>query len=197
VALVIVVREYGHPRSEGLGLVIYSDGTGIPWPGGTRPLSSSRRATFGGTCRAPANRARSSHAPANRAPWRSDSRKSAPSRRASCSSSIWCYRTRIGKTQRMGTTEPRRKTIRVFNLISIVAYTWAVLKFGAAHFARLSLVGPWHLTVAVSQTRGALLCNVGEGWIEPSSSCVDRNLLWHLEVRDWPMRKLSSDLRLR
>jgi hypothetical protein len=85
----------------------------------------------------------------------------------------------------------------VFNLISIVAYTWAVLKFGAAHFARLSLVGPWHLTVAVSQTRGALLCNVGEGWIEPSSSCVDRNLLWHLEVRDWPMRKLSSDLRLR
>jgi hypothetical protein len=31
----------------------------------------------------------------------------------------------------------------------------AVLKFGAAHFARLSLVGPWHLTVAVSQTSEA------------------------------------------
>lgn len=81
--------------------------------------------------------------------------------------------------------------IRVFNLISIVTYTWAVLKFGAAHFERLSLVGPWHLTVAVHRTKGALLGNVGEGWPEPGSfensgSCVDQNLLWHLELQNWP-----------
>lgn len=82
--------------------------------------------------------------------------------------------------------------VRVFNLISIVTYTWAVLKFGAAHYKRLSLIGPWHLTVAVRGTEGALLGNVGEGWAEPDSfendvgSCVDQNLVWHLELQDWP-----------
>jgi len=82
--------------------------------------------------------------------------------------------------------------VRVFNLISIVTYTWAVLKFGAAHYERLSLIGPWHLTVAVRGTEGALLGNVGEGWAEPGpfensvGGCVEQNLLWHLELQDWP-----------
>ena len=34
------------------------------------------------------------------------------------------------------------KLVRVFYRISIVAYTWAILQFSAAHFERLSLNGP-------------------------------------------------------
>jgi len=73
-----------------------------------------------------------------------------------------------------------------------VTHTWGVLRFGAAHYERLSLAGPWHLTVAVCGTKGALLGNVGEGWPEPGSvensvgGCVEQNLLWHLEIQDWP-----------
>ncbi len=100
----------------------------------------------------------------------------------------------LGLGDRGGWERPTREgeTIRAFNLISIVTYTWAVLKFGAAHFERLALVGPWHLTVAVHRTEGSLLGNVGEGWAEPGvfensvGGCVDQNLLWHLELQNWP-----------
>jgi hypothetical protein len=82
--------------------------------------------------------------------------------------------------------------VRVFNLISIVVYTWAVLRFGAAHYKRLSLTGPWHLTIAARGAEGALLGNLGEGWAEPGSfensvgGCVEQNLLWHRKLQDWP-----------
>jgi hypothetical protein len=90
--------------------------------------------------------------------------------------------------------------VRVFNLITTVTYTWAMLKFGAAHVERLSFTGPWHLTVAVRGTEGALLGNVGEGWAEPGSfentvgGCVDQNLLWHLELQDWPDEEAQRQL---
>lgn len=100
----------------------------------------------------------------------------------------------LGFGHRGGGERPHQEDelVREFNLISIVAYTWAVLQFGAAHFERLSLGGPWQLTVALRGTKGALLGNVGEGWAEPGSfrnnvgGCVEQNLLWHLEIEDWP-----------
>jgi hypothetical protein len=92
--------------------------------------------------------------------------------------------------------------VRVFNLISIVTYTWAVLKFGAVHYERLSLIGPWHLTVAVRGTEGALLGNVGEAglnlapsktaWVVASS----RICSGISTSRTGPTRKVSSNLRL-
>lgn len=101
----------------------------------------------------------------------------------------------LGFGNRGGWEGPNRAggPVRVFSLISIVTYTWAALKFGAAHFGRLPGIGPWQLTLAVRGTEGALLSNLGEGWPEPvdfeyqmGSGCVDQNLLWHLELQDWP-----------
>jgi hypothetical protein len=75
------------------------------------------------------------------------------------------------------------EVVRVFNLISIVAHTWALLKFGTALRERTSLPAPYQLTVALQRTRGALLGNVGAGWAEPMShennvgGCADEHLL--------------------
>ncbi len=82
--------------------------------------------------------------------------------------------------------------IRVFTLISVVARTWAFLKFGSALQDRTPVEGPFQLTVGVHRTGDAFLGNVGEGWAEPLSwhnelpTCADEHLLWHLELAEWP-----------
>lgn len=82
--------------------------------------------------------------------------------------------------------------VRVFNLISIVARTWALLAFGSAIRDRIQPAGPFQLTTAVCRTGGAFLGNVAEGWAEPLTwdnelpPCSDDHLLWHIEMNDWP-----------
>jgi hypothetical protein len=82
--------------------------------------------------------------------------------------------------------------VRVFNLISVVARTWALLKFGSALRERTPIDGPFQLTVGVHRTRDAFLGNVAEGWAEPLSwenelpACRGEHLLWHLEMAEWP-----------
>lgn len=90
------------------------------------------------------------------------------------------------------TQSPEGEPVRMFNLISVVVYTWALLKFGAAANERLSLNGPWQLAVGLLRTHGAHLGNLGQGWAEPGSfentfgRCVEPNLLWHLGIDAWP-----------
>ena len=78
--------------------------------------------------------------------------------------------------------------VRVFNLVSTVAYTWALLRFCAVLNERTPRPGPRLLTIGVRGTKGALLGNVGTGWAELGSfenrvgTCVDTSLLWHLEL---------------
>ena len=84
------------------------------------------------------------------------------------------------------------ETVRMFNLISIVAYTWAMLMFSAALNERDARSSPRQLTIALRGTRGALLGNVGEGWAEPDSfqntvsGCLEEHLLWHLSIDEPP-----------
>lgn len=84
------------------------------------------------------------------------------------------------------------ETVRMFNLISIVTYTWAMLTFAAALDERVAPEGPRQLTIALRGTKGALLGNVGEGWAEPDSfqntvgGCGEENLLWHLNIEESP-----------
>lgn len=90
--------------------------------------------------------------------------------------------------------------VRQFNLISIVTYSWALLKFSAALNRRLRLTGPMHLSIALRDTRDARLGNVGEGWAEPGSyensagGCMEESLLWHLELDGAPSK--ASQQRL-
>jgi hypothetical protein len=82
--------------------------------------------------------------------------------------------------------------VRVFNLVSIVTYAWALLKVATALNEYLSLVGPRQLTLGLRRTQDAWLGNVGQGWAEPGSfendigGPSDEHLLWHLELNDWP-----------
>lgn len=87
--------------------------------------------------------------------------------------------------------------VRVFNLISIVAHTWALLKVGGILHTRLAMTGPSLLSIALRDTREALLGNLGEGWAEPGSfdnsvgGCVEEHLLWHITI-DEPLDDESS-----
>lgn len=84
------------------------------------------------------------------------------------------------------------KLVRVFNLVSIVMRTWALLKIATAFRERVMPPDPYQLTIALRGTGGALLGNLGEGWAEPMSfentvpGCADSHLLWHRELTEWP-----------
>jgi hypothetical protein len=90
--------------------------------------------------------------------------------------------------------------VRVFSLISVVARTWALLKFASALRDRTAVDGPWQLTVALNRTAGAFLGNVGEGWAEPLTwdnelpPCVDQHLLWHIDIADVPRDDEARDI---
>lgn len=92
----------------------------------------------------------------------------------------WDRRTREGET------------VRGFNLISMIANTWALLTFNVALSERSSPSGPWQLTIGLRDTRNAVLGNLGEGWAEPGAfenrvaGCSEDNLLWHLELDELP-----------
>lgn len=100
----------------------------------------------------------------------------------------------LGLGDRGGWARQNREgeTVHMFNLISIVTYTWAMLTFSAALNDRVALAGPRQLTIALRNTKGALLGNVGEGWAEPDSfqnavgGCLEKHLLWHLSIDEPP-----------
>jgi len=85
---------------------------------------------------------------------------------------------------------------RVFNLISLVGYSWAALEL--ARNLALDPDGEWHLAFALVRTEGALLGNVGEGWAEPGTwensvgGCADAHLLWHIELDRLPSDATAS-----
>ncbi len=88
--------------------------------------------------------------------------------------------------------------VRQFNLISIIAYVWGMASVAERLVERTGVGGPFHLTVALVNTGGAVLGNVAEGWAEPHSfenhvgGCADEHLLWHWELAELPA---GDDLR--
>lgn len=81
---------------------------------------------------------------------------------------------------------------RSFYLVSIVTYTWALLKFISALNEWFPNLNPTMLTVALKGTKDASLANLGEGFIEPGEfrgtvgGCPESNLLWHFELDKLP-----------
>jgi hypothetical protein len=92
--------------------------------------------------------------------------------------------------------------IRQFNLISIIAYVWGMASVAERLVERTGVGGPFHLTVALVNTGGAVLGNLAEGWPEPHSfenrvgGCADEHLLWHWELAELPARDDLGELAL-
>jgi len=80
--------------------------------------------------------------------------------------------------------------VRVFRLVSLVGYCWALLEL--ARKLDHELNGVWLLAFALVRTEGALLGNLGEEWPEPGmfgnsiGGCADAHLLWHIELDRLP-----------
>jgi hypothetical protein len=83
----------------------------------------------------------------------------------------------------------------VFRLVPAVARVWSALhRYGAVlqQFAAGKTLGPWEVTLALRDTKGAMLGHVAKGWAEPGmgfrpAPCTDEGLLMRLEIPDiWP-----------
>jgi len=85
---------------------------------------------------------------------------------------------------------PESNPVPIFDLISIVTHSWAMLKFSAALNERFSIGYPMQLTIALRATEDALLGNFGQGWENGRGlrnrvgGCAERNLLWHVEINN-------------
>ena len=81
---------------------------------------------------------------------------------------------------------------RMIFLSPTVARVWALLALASEAYEHSEVSGPYQLTIAVPNVRGALLGRLSEGWSEPHDwnnrvgPCLDANLLWHLEIDELP-----------
>lgn len=77
------------------------------------------------------------------------------------------------------------------DLVRIVGFTWALAEF-ARNLGSQETAGPYLLTVALPDTRGARLAGLAEGYPYPSQfgyrigPCPDEHLLWNIELEDLP-----------
>ena len=86
---------------------------------------------------------------------------------------------------------------RYFHLVSIVVHAWSMAEL-ARTLNEDDMTGPWLLSVALRDTVGALLANLGDGWAHPwypyseVGGCPDRHLLWHVELDQLPENQSAS-----
>ena len=77
------------------------------------------------------------------------------------------------------------------DLVRIVVFTWALAEF-ARNLGSHKTTGPYLLTVALPDTRGALLAGLAEGCVYPGHfnygirPCHDEHLLWNIELENLP-----------
>ena len=77
------------------------------------------------------------------------------------------------------------------DLVRIVGFTWAMVEL-ARKLGSDQAPGPHLLTVALPDTRGALLTGLGEGYAYPGQfpynirPCHDEHLLWNIELENLP-----------
>ena len=77
------------------------------------------------------------------------------------------------------------------DLVRIVGFTWALAEF-ARNLGNRKTTAPYLLTVALPDTRGALLAGLAEGYVYPGHfdyrlrPCDDEHLLWNIELKDLP-----------
>ncbi len=77
------------------------------------------------------------------------------------------------------------------DLVRIVGFTWALAEL-ARNLGSHKTTGPYLLTIALPDTRGALLAGLAEGYLHPRQfnyglrPCHDEHLLWNIELEDLP-----------
>lgn len=77
------------------------------------------------------------------------------------------------------------------DLVRIVGFTWALAEL-ARNLGSHKTTGPYLLTVALPDTRGALLAGLAEGYAYPGrfeyrlGPCHDKHLLWNIELEGLP-----------
>lgn len=80
---------------------------------------------------------------------------------------------------------------RIFWLVRIVGRVWAALDLYGQAVTRLSVTGPWEVSVALTKTAGGYLGGFGNGWAEypdPNAnpdSCFEPNLFYRRELDAW------------
>ena len=83
------------------------------------------------------------------------------------------------------------ETPACIDLVRIVGFTWALAEF-ARRLGSHKTTGPYLLTIALPDTRGALLAGLAEGYVYPGRfdyrirPCHDEHLLWNIELEDLP-----------
>ena len=91
-----------------------------------------------------------------------------------------------------------------FYLINLVGRVWSLAHRYSEVVQRFELPGPFEVTLALRQTVGTYLINVGEGWRShlpgPSTwadelvTCVSSNLIHSIEFDEWPVDSFFADL---
>lgn len=103
----------------------------------------------------------------------------------------------------VGLWEAREESprVRVFRLVPIVGRLWCVLSLYSEVQEAYGLAGPWELTLAIRETGGSVLGNLGAGWEEPSDAialappvCPEDNVLVLREIEAWPDDEACRDL---
>lgn len=101
---------------------------------------------------------------------------------------------------------PEEDEMHVFLLTTIVGRVWVGLALYAEALERLSIQGPWEITLALRDSHLAVLGNVAAGWAEPEETfprdellrCPDPNVLIVREAQEWPdpdgQRSLAFDI---
>ncbi len=86
----------------------------------------------------------------------------------------------------------RQQEMRAFRLILIVGRIWSALDLYREAILRLSIDGPWEISLAIPNTTGSMLGNLGEGWAEPAEydddllPCDQPGLLLRRELIQFP-----------
>jgi hypothetical protein len=89
-------------------------------------------------------------------------------------------------------TYSTRDKQRGFRLIYMVGHIWGALHLYREVVERFGIEGPWEVSLALQQTAGAMLGNLGHGWAPPEASvyniptCLEPGALLRQEIDDWP-----------
>ena len=97
----------------------------------------------------------------------------------------------LGERHRHRTVNRDSEGSACVDLARIIGFTWALAEF-ARRLGSHKTTGPYLLSVALPDTRGALLAGLGEGCVYPGHfeyrlrPCHDEHLLWNIELEDLP-----------
>lgn len=101
-----------------------------------------------------------------------------------------CIDVVLGRRAVFERTDNTGRSMRGFELVTIVGYTQATLAFAKEVRTTWDIDGPSLLTIGLETTNDALLTNPGNGWNNPVGTrfepnlAADQHLLWHVPIED-------------